>query len=171
MTEQLKVFLKKLLSYTKTKWNIEDYPLRYRKQADTKEEYNIGELKTWVVQVVNWWTMTGLGNTKQEAFQHLKSNFKSYLEYNPAPRPGTSVPLSFVDTSEVDDLEDVAPEFFEKILDLDYYECFISDESSLTDFGRDDEETLQKINATYGLGLTDLGDGNLVRLFRKIKDS
>jgi hypothetical protein len=23
--------------------------------------------------------MTGLGNTKQEAFQHLKSNFKSYL--------------------------------------------------------------------------------------------
>ena len=79
MTEQLKVFLKKLLSYTKTKWNIEDYPLRYRKQADTKEEYNIGELKPWVVQVVNWWTMTGLGNTKQEAFQHLKSNFKSYL--------------------------------------------------------------------------------------------
>jgi len=94
-----------------------------------------------------------------------------YLEYNQAPRPGTSVPLSFVDTSEVDDLEDVASEFFEKILDLDYYECFISDESRLTDFGRDDEETLQKINATYGLGLTDLGDGNLVRLFRKIKDS
>jgi hypothetical protein len=171
MTEQLKVFLKKLLSYTKTKWDIDDYPLRYRKQTDTKGEYNIGELKPWVVQVVNWWTMTGLGNTKQEAFQHLKSNFKSYLEYNPAPRPGTSVPLSFVDTSHVDDLEDVASDFFEKILDLDYYECFISDESSLTDFGKDDEETLQKINATYGLGLTDLGDGNLVRLFTKIKNS
>lgn len=170
MTEQLKAFWKKLLSYTKNNWDINDYPLRYRRQTDTTEQYNIGELKPWVVQVVNWWTMTGLGNTKQEAYEHLKSNFKSYLEYNSAPRPGTSVPLSFADTSQIDDLEDVSPDFFESILDLNYYECFISDESSLTDFGRDDDETLQKINTIYGLGLTDLGDGNIVRLLTLIKE-
>jgi len=171
MTEQLKALWKKLLSYTKSEWDIDDYPIRYKKQTDTKGEYNVGELKQWVVQIINWWTMTGLGHTKQQAYEHLKSNFKSYLEHNQAPRPGTKVPLSFADTSQIDNLEDVAPDFFEKILDLDYYECFISDESSLTDFGRDDEETLQKINITYSLGLTDLGDGNIVRLLTLIKDS
>ena len=170
MTEHLKSFWKKLLSYSKTNWDINDYPLRYKKQTDTTEQYNIGELKPWVVQVINWWTMTGLGDTKQEAYEHLKSNFKSYLEYNSAPRPGTRVPLSFADTSEVDGLDDVAPDFFEKILELNYYECFISDESSLADFGSDDDETLQKINTIYGLALTDFGDGNIVRLLKLIKD-
>lgn len=170
MTEQFKAFWKKMLSYIKTKWDIDDYPLRYKKQTDTKEQYNIGELKPWVVQVINWWTMTGLGDTKQQAYEHLKTNFKSFLEFNQAPRPGTSVPLSFVDASQVDSLENVAPDFFEKILDLDYYDCFISNESSLAHFGRDDDETLQKINATYNLSLTDLGDGNLVRLLTIIKN-
>jgi len=111
-----------------------------------------------------------LGNTKQEAYEHLKSNFKSHLEYNSAPRPGTGVPLSFADTSQVDGLEGIAPDFFERILDLNYYECFISDESSLTDCGRDNDETLQKINTIYNLGLTDLGDGNIVRLLTLIKE-
>lgn len=167
--EQLNAFWKKLRSYTKTKWDIDDYPLRYRKQTDTTGQYPIGELKPWVVQVINWWTMTGLGDTKQQAYEHLKSNFKSYKEHNPAPRPGTPVPLSFAATTQVDDLEDVAPDFFEKILDVNYYECFISDESSLTDFGRDDDETLQRINTIYNLGLHDLGDGNIVRLLTLIK--
>jgi hypothetical protein len=171
MTEQLKALWKRLLSYTKPNWDIDDYPLRYIKQIDTKGEYNVGELKPWAVQVINWWTMTGLGDTKQQAYEHLKSNFKGYLEHNQPPRPGTKVPLSFADTSQIDNLEDIARDFFEKILDLDYYECFISDESSLTDFGRDDEEALQKINLTYSLGLTDLGDGNIVRLLTLIKDS
>jgi hypothetical protein len=169
MNEQLRAFWKKLLSYTKANWNVVDYPLRYRKQIDTSGQYNVGELKPWVVQIINWWAMTGLGDTKQEAFEHLKSNFNGYLEHNPAPRPGTSVQLSFANTSQIEKLEDVAPDFFEKTLDLNYYECFISDESSLIDFGRGDDETLQKINTAYGLGLTDLGDGNIVRLLTLIK--
>jgi hypothetical protein len=45
-----------------------------------------------------------------------------------------------------------------------------SDESSLTDFGRDDDETFQKINAIYVLALTDLGDGNIVSLLTLIKE-
>lgn len=169
MTEQLKAFWKKTLSYTKRNWNIDDYPLRYKKQAETSGRYNIGGLNLWSVQVINWWIMTGLGDTKKEAYESLKSNFKSYLEHNHAPRPGTTVPLHFASTSEIEDLEDVSPDFFEKILDLNYYECFISDESSLMDFGRDNDETLQKINTTYDLGLEDLGDGKLVGILTMIK--
>ena len=169
MINQLKAFWKKSLSYTKTNWEINDYPLRYKKQNATGQ-YNIGEEKPWVVQIINWWTLTGIGDTKQEAYENLKSNLKNYLKCNSAPRPGTNVPLIFADTSQIDALESVAPDFFEKILDLNYYECFISDESSLSDFGMNDDETLRKINTIYNIGLTSLGDGNLVSLLTLIKD-
>lgn len=169
MINQLKAFWKKLLSYTKTKWEINDYPLRYKKQ-NAIGQHQVGEVKPWVVQIINWWTLTGIGDTKQEAYENLKINFKNYLEYNSAPRPGTNVSLVFADTSQIDALESVAPDFFEKILDLNYYECFISDESSLTDFGMNDDETLKKINTIYSISLTSLGDGNLVSLLTLIKD-
>lgn len=159
---------KKLLSYTKSSWNLSDYPLRYRKQKDTKGEYNIGELKLWNLQIINWWTMSGLGDTKEEAYQMLKNNFESYLLHNKAPRPGTKVPLQFADTKQIDQLEEVAADFFDKILNYNYYDCFISDRSSLSDFGRNDTETLNLINSTYDLGLKELGDGNLVTLLKLI---
>ena len=110
MTDQLKALWKRLISYTKTTWKIDDYPLRYRKQINTTEPYNIDELKPWVVQIINWWVMTGLGETKKDAYEHLKSSFKNYLEYKKAPRPGTSVPLSFAATLQIDQLETVAVE-------------------------------------------------------------
>ncbi len=170
MNEQLKALWKRLLSYAKKTWEINDYPLRYKKQTESPGEYNVGELKPWVVQIINWWTMTGLGDTKQEAFEHLKTNFNAYLEHNIAPRPGMKVPLSYADTSQIDELEEIALDFFEKILDLNYYDCFISDESSLLDFNKDDGETLNKINSIYNLGLTEIGDGNIARLLKMIKD-
>lgn len=98
MKEQLKAFWKRLLSYTKSSWDVHDYPLRYKNQASELERYNVGELKTWNLQVINWWTMGGLGNTKEEAFENFKSNFRNYLEHNKAPRPGTKVPLAFAST-------------------------------------------------------------------------
>jgi len=170
MTEQIIAFWKRLLSYFKKTWEINDYPLRFKKQTGPTGEYNVGELKPWVVQIINWWTMTGLGDTKQDAFEHLCTNFKVYLEHDNAPRPGTKVPLSYADTSQIDDLEEIAFDFFKKVLDLNYYECFISDESSLLDFNIDNGETINKINSIYNLGLTEIGDGNIVRLLKMIKD-
>jgi hypothetical protein len=144
MDEQLKAFWKRLLSYTKKTWGINDYPLRYKKQVESLGEYNVGELKPWVV---------------------------GYLEHNIAPRPGEKVSLSYADTSQINELEERASDFFEKILDINYYDCFISDESSLLDFNKDDGETLNKINLIYNLGLTEIGDGNIVRLLKMIKDN
>src|SRR5437763_1236910 len=125
MTEQLKASWKKLLSYTKSTWTAEDYPLRYKRQTDVAGKYNVGELKTWNLQVINCWIMGGLGDTKEEAFENFKTNFKNYLEFNQAPRPGTIVPLSYVETEQMEELEEEAVDFFEKILDLNYYDCFI----------------------------------------------
>jgi hypothetical protein len=170
MADKLKAIWKRILSYRKSNWDINDYPLRFKMQKGEPGQYNVGELKPWSVQIINWWTMGGLGNTKEEALENLKGNFKSYLLQNKAPRPGTLVPLTFADTQEMDKLERVAPEFFERILGLNYYECFISDESSLDDFGQNNNETLEKINDIYHVGLTDLGDGNIARILKLIKN-
>ena len=117
MTEQLLATWKKALSYTKSTWDLDDYPLRYKKQLDTKGEYKNGELKLWVVQIINWWAMTGLGDTKEEAYHMLKNNFTGYLEhYSVGPRPGSKAPLLFAGTNQVDKLEEVAVDFFDKIL-------------------------------------------------------
>ena len=42
--------------------------------------------------------------------------------------------MVFAETDRMSDLEDEAMEFFEKVLDMDYGECFVSDESALSDF-------------------------------------
>ena len=167
MTENILAFYKRLLSYSKTKWDLDDYPLRYKNQADPNDK----ELKPWVVQVINWWTLTGLGETKEEAYKMLKEGFENYKVYNDKlPRPGCSVPLQYAATTTVDNLESVAVDFFDKILGYNYYECFISDESSLIDFGQDNNETLQKINQTYNLNLKEIGDGNIVRILTLIDE-
>ncbi len=169
MTGQLKAWWKRILSFTKKTWKIDDYPLIYRKQDTTAGEYTLGEVKEWIVQVINWWTMTGLGNSKKEAYENLKENYLCFLEDNIAPRPGKRVPLKHAETTQIEQLEDIAPDFFEKILKMNYFNCFISDQSSLFDFGKDENEVLKKINSCYKLGLTDLGDGNIVRLLKMIK--
>lgn len=163
-------FWKRVLSHTKTKWNIDDYPIRYRKQEGEPGLYNIGEIKPWIAQIINWWALAGVGDTKEEAYQDLKNNFHNYLKDNKAPRPGTKVPLTFAESTEIDKLEDIAVDFFEKILDFNYYDCFITDGSTLTEFGMYDDETLEKINFTYSINLTELGDGNILRILTLIKD-
>jgi hypothetical protein len=45
--------------------------------------------------------MTGLGDTKEEAYQMLKRNFETFKESNPLPRPGSNVPLQFVGTPQL----------------------------------------------------------------------
>jgi hypothetical protein len=115
--------------------------------------------------------MAGLGDTKQEALEQLRNNFNGYLGHNIAPRPGTRVALHYAGTTDIDELDDIASDFFTQILNINYYNCFISDLSSLMDFGKNDPVTLDKINSVYKLNLTELGDGNIVRLLKMIKES
>jgi hypothetical protein len=167
MTENTLAFYKRLLSYTKTNWDLDDYPLRYKNQTNPDNK----ELKPWIVQVVNWWTLTGLGNTKEEAYVMLQDVFENYKKYNDKlPRPGCTVPIKFADTIIVDSFENIAVDFFDKILGYNYYDCFISDLSSLYEFGQDENQILKKINHTYNLNLNEIGDGNIVRILKLIDE-
>ena len=77
MKATILAFYKRLLSYTKTKWELDDYPLRYRNQADPNHK----ELKVWHLQIINWYSFSGLGDTKGEAYKMLGEKFENYKSY------------------------------------------------------------------------------------------
>ena len=56
------------------------------------------------------------------------------------------------------------------IIDLDYAECFVSDESSLADFHTElsDEHLHERILLAYGVDVSDIEDGRLVRIFERL---
>jgi hypothetical protein len=66
-------------------------------------------------------------------------------------------------------LANIAEDFFPAILGYDFHGIFVSDESSVFDFGEEESETISAINSRYGLQLTTLGDGNIVNILRIIK--
>ena len=66
---QLKAFFKWIQSFFRSQWEITDYPVRFREQ---KEAGDPGA--QWSAQIINWWSMTGLGETKEEAHKNLENN-------------------------------------------------------------------------------------------------
>ncbi len=68
--------------------------------------------------------------------------------------------------------EDVAKDFIEEIVGFDYARVFISDRSSIWDFSdlRDEGEdsVFRRIKERYGVDVSDIEDGILVRIFERI---
>ena len=73
--------------------------------------------------------------------------------------------LELASTVEVDKFESIAPDFFERILDMDRNDCLITDESSLWDFHgeRSNEPFYSKILEAYGIDVSDVEKGTLQR--------
>jgi len=169
----MKKIIKRLTSNFKNDWDIDDYPVKiYRNKNAGEDNVKYGAM------VVDWAGMVGHGETKEKAFEKLKENFKLFKDNNELPRPGTKVPLKFALTREIESYEKVAVDFFDKILKLNYYDCFVSDESSLTDFesleGDDNPDDFKKkifkrVQDNYGIDITDTYDKYLTDVFDKIK--
>jgi predicted RNase H-like HicB family nuclease len=165
--------IKLLKSYSKKEWDFDDYPV------EIYSNENAGEDKVkFGARIVNWSVMVGHGETKQRALENLKESFKLFKDNNELPRPGTKVPLRFALRQEIEDYEELAVDFFDKILKLNYYDCFVSDQSSLVDFesldGDDKRKefkirTIKRIKEIYGANITDTYDKYLVDVFNKIK--
>jgi hypothetical protein len=169
---RIKLLYKYLFSFLKTDWDLTDYPVRYTYQR-TKDSVNIKatDATTWCAQIINWWVVSSLGNTKKEAYNELLKNFKTHKANHKLPRPGIKVPIEFAPSTKIDCFDHIAINFFKEILDLDYYNCFISDGSSLWDFEDSDsiEPFYEKIKIIYGIDVSDIDDGNLVEIFKRIE--
>ena len=162
-------------SFFKRGWNLEDYPVRFRHQEPSSPVPLAlkGDLVPWLAQIPYWVRMTGSGNTREEAYANLQKRFDEYrAEGNKLPRPGTKVPLQFAPRLEVPLYDDIAADFFRRILNMDYRNVFITDKSSLWDFPIEDpvEELVERIREAYSVDIGDIEDGNLVSIFRRLQD-
>ena len=75
-------------------------------------------------------------------------------------------------TEQVSRHDDVAEDFFRRVLDKDYQDCRISDESSLWDFHTEesDDHLQKKIWEAYRVDVSDIESGNLVKIFERIEN-
>jgi hypothetical protein len=172
MVSHVKAVRKYLLSFTKSDWQLSDYPLRFRRQKhDPGECYGRLKLPAWSVQVINWWQLGGSGDTKEEAYLGLKATFeKLKAEGAVLPRPGTGLPIVLAPSDEVANHTIIAADFFEKILGIDYRNCFISNESSLWDFHMEEsnDHLNRKIQDVYGVDISDVDNAKLVKIFERL---
>ena len=165
--DQLKAILKYITSFFKSDWSVDDYPLRYREQTKTDPRVPL-----WVVQIINWWVMTGAGDTREEAYQNLAQQVEERRAVGVSfPRPGKRVPIKFASTERVDRYPDIAERFLREIVGFTSKSpVFISDQSSLGDFSIGDgaKEYVKKIRQVFGIDVTDIESGNLADIFERI---
>jgi len=78
--------------------------------------------------------------------------------------------IEFASTKKISQYEEIAAEFLESIFNMTRCDCLISDESSLWDFRTDQSKKAiwRRIQATYGLDVRDVADGNLATIFKRI---
>lgn len=158
-TERTQIALKWLASFTKTQWRFPDYPRRVRQNK--VEDPAIA----WMAQFLNWPGPVGLGASPAEALTKLETMFEEIRlarERNGEllPRPGTAEPIRFASSDRVTASPALLEDFVVRILGFGPNDpVFISDESSLLDFGSEDgdvERYCGLIRSNYGVEVSDL---------------
>jgi hypothetical protein len=149
--KQLKAKIKFLKSFLKAEWDFDDYPLETWENPNAEQN----DLK-YGAEFTNWWSLVGHGETENQAVENLKKYLSDYKKNNAVvPRPGANAPLEFSETERIEKYEDIAVEFFDNIIGINFYDCFISDLSSLHNFELDDDDNVAKIETEYGIRLKD----------------
>src|SRR5437870_10926348 len=110
---QITAGIKHPLSFTKKHWQLSDYPIRIRRLRPSADESATHRLIPWSAQIINWWQMNGTGDTKDEAYADLESQFAKVKEGGESlPRPGTGLPIEFASRERVSLYDDLAEDFF-----------------------------------------------------------
>lgn len=160
---QLKARIKYLLSFFKSEWTFEDYPLETWSNPNSQQD----DIK-FGATFTNWSDLVAHGDTVSVAIENLRTDLIEYAKENQPPRPGSKVPIQFAKSNRVEKHKEIAVDFFDKIIGISYYDCFVSDFSSLFDFDLDNEETLEKIKNEYEIEPKD--DFLLADIFEQIKN-
>src|SRR3954453_11774896 len=107
-SHQLLALWKWLLSFRKTNWSLNDYPVFVRNQdADGTDPSSRLKLVPYSASIVNWYTLSGSGNTAAEAIAELEKNFdyqktQRRKDRKNFPGPGTHVPIEFAEAGRVE---------------------------------------------------------------------
>ena len=168
--EKLFASFKWVMSFFKSEWEIKDYPVRFREQG--KDDPSIPR---WSAQIINWWQIAAIGETKQEAYQNLSESLMTVKESKgDLPRPGTGLPLEFESGDELDRYWGIASRIIEEVLGYDPNGIFVSDGSSLCDFSFSEDEGISqyqnKIEEIFGVDISQIESGNLVEISKYISE-
>jgi|KBSMisStandDraft_5_1062788.scaffolds.fasta_scaffold28728_1 hypothetical protein len=147
-----------LISFIKTEWTVENYPIRVWFEPAT-EMSSASRLKPipWTASVINWPAMSGNGETKQEALAELRRRFKDFkAKQNKLPRPGTKMPIEFAVRNRVKRHPELAKEFVQRILEADW--ARVSGESSLWHIHGEEsnDRFVEKVRQVYGVDVSDI---------------
>ena len=129
-----------------------------------------------VSQILNWPGPIGLGPTADAAVENLRATFSELLTARrkagePIPRPGVSEPLRFASSSRVNADPSLLERFIQHVLGFRPEDpVFISDESSLSDFGNEDEvqHLHGLIRSNFGVDASDVHGANIARILERI---
>lgn len=157
MVQYSRIIASWLASFVRSEWKLEYYPIDIRKQEGVPPEAR------WCAYVLNWLGPVGLGTTKDEARTALLKNlqeiaFKRLQDGKSMPRPGTGLPIEFTSTDRVLTDPALLEDFIINVLGFAPSDpIFISDESSISDFGDDDRTTeiRRQIEEYYGILITE----------------
>jgi hypothetical protein len=162
---------KYLLSFRKSDWELEDYPVIVRKQDDAGATLGDDVRFTrpaYVARVVNW-NLDSFGSTRAEALADLRERFKkACARRSTRPRPGTDVPIEFASQGRIAARQALADEFVRDVLGVEG--VWLSDESALWHFtlAGSLDEYYAKIMLLYGVDVRDMPDGNIATILDRI---
>jgi hypothetical protein len=173
LRDAIQRFWKWCLSFAKTDWELEDYPIIIKRQEpDLNLPARFIQHPYWA-RVLGWHIDAG-GASKAEALNALREQFAKrktdwLKEGKPLPRPGVHVPIEFAPQERTGAHGELAEDFIHRILGLE--EAWISDKSSLWDFHFEEtnEELLAKIREVYGVDVSDIESARLSEIFERIE--
>ena len=86
------------------------------------------------------------------------------------PITGKELHIELASTEQIDAYAGEAREFFARVLDFDFDDCLVTDESLICDFALEVpiEELHAKIVAAYRVDVSDLGHATIVDVLREI---
>jgi hypothetical protein len=155
--ERLITLWKLCVSFAKRDWKLQDYPIviRNQKASDSGPSARERTPPPYAALIVNWWVMTGVGNTPAEAMENLRNHFEQTKESRiqggkRMPRPGRRVPVEFAPSDRVCAHAELKEDFIRRVLGLDW--AFVSDESSLSDFHTDETNEVFSLRSGISMG-------------------
>jgi hypothetical protein len=169
---QIRAGIKYALAGRTRSWQLSDYPLQYKQQYTGERPHKLGrlEMPRWSVQIINWWQMGGLGETREAALANLAKNFEGYRANHTLPRPGCRVPIEYSPSVEIQKKQLLLEDFARRVLDLEPGDYIVSDESSLWDFCLDEnlDPLFEKIRNVYGIDVSDIGDAKIWKVLERL---
>jgi len=148
----LRAAYKYLMSFSKTDWQLEDYPVRVVSQTPSSDS---AALPPYCAQIINSW-LVGQGDNPTAALADLRKNLELARANGSLPRPGSRPKIWFASSDQIDRHGEFAYYFVEQIARV--RPVFLSDETTLGDFFGDEEveQAYRKIALLYGIDVREM---------------